>query len=110
MTEILGMRPAAVAREMTKRFEDVRRGGLADLAAYYKAAGPPKGEIAVVIGPPEAAAAATSADDVERRLDRALETMSLRDAAEAVARATGLARREVYARALERAGRRRERE
>lgn len=108
MADILGARPAAVARELTKRFEEIRRGNLVDLARHYAEAGAPKGEIVVVIAPPEATAAAASADDVERRLDQALETMSLRDAAEAVARATGLARRDVYARALERAGRRRE--
>jgi 16S rRNA (cytidine1402-2'-O)-methyltransferase len=106
MADILGTRPAAVARELTKRFEEVRRGELAVLAQHYREAGPPRGEIVVVIGPPDQAADTVSADDLDRRLDRALETMSLRDAAEAVARATGLKRRQVYARALERVGRR----
>ena len=95
-------RPAAVAREMTKRFEEVRRGSLAALAAHY-AAEAARGEIAIVIGPaPEEAAG-------EAELDRALRDaqaagMSLRDAAAAVAAATGLPRKQVYRRALELGG------
>jgi len=97
-----GERPAAVAREMTKRFEEVRRGSLAALAAHY-AAEAARGEIAIVIGPaPEEAAG-------EAELDRALRDaqaagMSLRDAAAAVAAATGLPRKQVYRRALELGG------
>nr|WP_240756804.1 16S rRNA (cytidine(1402)-2'-O)-methyltransferase [Roseicella aquatilis] len=94
-----GDRPAAVAREMTKRFEEVRRGTLAELAVHY-AAQEARGEIAIVIGPaPEERG---SAEELERRLRDALAAgMSVRDAAAAVAEATGLPRKQVYARALE---------
>ena len=94
----LGPRPAAVARELTKLFEEVRRADLATLAAHYAEAGPPKGEIVVVVGPPEA----TEHDptELDRQLATALDSASLRDAAAAVAAATGRPKREVYARAL----------
>jgi 16S rRNA (cytidine1402-2'-O)-methyltransferase len=99
MAEALGPRPAAVARELTKMFEEVRRGTLPELAAHYAEAGPPKGEVVVVVGTsPPAEQPAASLDD---RLRAALATMSLRDASEAVATATGARRRDVYARALE---------
>lgn len=98
MAERLGARDAAVGRELTKRFEEVRRGSLPDLAAHYAAAGPPKGELVVVVGPPRADAVPVSIDDLLRD---ALTHQSLRDAADAVAKATGRSRREVYARALE---------
>lgn len=100
MAEILGNRPAAVARELTKLFEEVRRGGLADLAPHYEAAAPPKGEIVVLIGPP-LEEARVDAQSLDAQLGDALATMSLRDASLAVALATGLPRRQVYARALE---------
>jgi 16S rRNA (cytidine1402-2'-O)-methyltransferase len=93
-----GERPAAVARELTKRFEEVRRGTLLELAAQY-ATEEARGEITVVVGPaPEEAA---DAEDLDGALLRALETHSVRDAASLVATATGLPRRTVYARALE---------
>ena len=56
LTAELGPRPAAVARELTKRFEEVRRGSLAELAAHYGQAGAPRGEVVIVIGPPARAA------------------------------------------------------
>ncbi|MGF1595289.1 MAG: 16S rRNA (cytidine(1402)-2'-O)-methyltransferase [Kiloniellaceae bacterium] len=99
MAAVLGPREAAVARELTKLYEEVRRGSLADLAAHYAEAGAPKGEIVVVIGPP--AAEADSGFDLDAALADALAHASLRDAAAAVAAASGLPRREVYARALE---------
>ena len=92
-----GDRPAAVARELTKRFEEVRRGPLPELAAHYTAA-PARGEITVVVGPaPEDAA---DAQDLDEQLRRALTQNSLKDAAALVATATGLPRKTVYARAL----------
>jgi len=103
MAAELGDRPAAVARELTKLYEEVRHGTLAELARHYAEAGPPKGEIVVVIGPPLPAAAA-SAEDLDASLTAALGRLSLRDAASEVAEALGLKRRDVYARALELAG------
>lgn len=103
MAAALGDRPAAVARELTKLHEEVRRGRLGELAAHYRTAGPPKGELVVVIAPPEAAAPAP--DAIDAALDAALVRMSLKDATLAVAQSLGLPRRTVYARALARAGR-----
>ncbi len=91
-------RPAAVARELTKRFEEVRRGTLAELAAHY-AAEEARGEICIVIGPaPEERMAEA---DLDAQLRAAMAGASLRDAAAMVAAATGLPRKQVYARALE---------
>lgn len=98
---VLGPRDAVMARELTKLFEEVRRGSLTDLAAHYAAAGAPKGEVVVVIGPPDAAAEQADAADLDSLLRQALASMSLRDAAAHVATATGQPRKTVYARALE---------
>ncbi|MBU0725581.1 MAG: 16S rRNA (cytidine(1402)-2'-O)-methyltransferase [Alphaproteobacteria bacterium] len=98
MADMLGDREAAVARELTKLFEEVRRGTLDSLAAHYGEAGGPKGEIVVVIGPP--LARETAAADLDAALRRALSGNSTRDAAALVAGETGLPRKQVYARAL----------
>lgn len=98
MAERLGPRLAAVTRELTKLFEEVRRGPLDQLAAHYRAEGPPKGEIVVVVGPPEPLVTGEAALDAQ--LAAALKTASLRDAVAQVTAATGLPRRRVYARAL----------
>ena len=100
MADVLGDRDAAVVRELTKLHEEVVRGGLGELAARYAESGAPKGEIAVVVGPP-AAAPALEGPELDDAIRRALATMSVRDAATAVAGAHGVPRRAVYARALE---------
>ena len=102
LAAVLGDRRAAVARELTKLFEEVRRERLSALVAHYEEAGPPKGEIVIVVGPPEEVGA--SADDIDTLLRRALASMSVKDAAATVAAATGTPKRIVYARALELAG------
>jgi 16S rRNA (cytidine1402-2'-O)-methyltransferase len=101
----LGGRPAAVCRELTKVFEEVRRGALDALAAHYAEAGPPKGEIVIVVGPPGGEAPAISPDTLDAKLSVALARRSLKDAVESVAAETGLKRRDVYQRALALAGR-----
>ena len=100
MAEVLGPRPAAVARELTKLHEEVRRDTLPALAAHYGTAGPPKGEVVVVIGPPANEVRAPSDDDLDDRLREALGRGSVRDAVAEVARETGVPRQRVYARAL----------
>jgi 16S rRNA (cytidine1402-2'-O)-methyltransferase len=100
MAETFGERKAAVARELTKLHEEVRRGTLAELAAHYAAAGAPRGEVVVVVAPPAKEAAAPTEDALDAQLLAALDTMSIRDASAAVAAATGLKRRDIYARAL----------
>jgi len=91
-------RGAAVCRELTKRFEEARRGQLGTLAAAQAGAPDPRGEIVVVVGPPGETAPPAGALDAA--LARALAGGSVRDAAAEVAAALGLPRREVYARAL----------
>ena len=105
MAEVFGDRPAAVARELTKLHEEVRRDRLAALAAHFRDCGPPKGELVVLVGPPDAAASIVAEDEVDAALAAALAGMSVKDASAAVAAATGLPRRRVYARALALAGR-----
>jgi 16S rRNA (cytidine1402-2'-O)-methyltransferase len=102
----LGPRPAAVARELTKLYEETRRGTLPELAAHYESAGSPKGEIVIVVGPPLAAPRLDEAA-LDHEILAALGALSVKDAAAAVAAQTGLPRREVYARALRLAGARR---
>jgi 16S rRNA (cytidine1402-2'-O)-methyltransferase len=97
LADVFGDRPAAVARELTKRFEEVRRGGLAALAAHY-AATPPRGEITLVVGP--AADEPAEAADLDERLRAAMAAGGLKEATAVVSAATGLPRRVVYARAL----------
>lgn len=100
LAEVLGTgRPAAVCRELTKRFEEVRRGALSDLAAQYAAAPAPKGEVVIVVGPP--LLQEVEADALDLALTAALAALSVKDAAAQVAERLGLPRRRVYARALE---------
>ncbi|RFB78568.1 16S rRNA (cytidine(1402)-2'-O)-methyltransferase [Methylovirgula sp. 4M-Z18] len=103
LAAVLGNRDAAIARELTKHFEQVRRGPLQHLAEALADEPPPKGEIVLLVGPPGAELA--SADTLDERLQDALKVHSVKDAASVVAGETGLPRRQVYARAIELAAR-----
>ncbi len=99
MVRCLGDRDAALARELTKLFEEVRRGRLSELASHYRETGPPKGEIVIVVAP---AARAIPADDeaLDTLLRPLLARMSARDAAAEVAHDAGVPRRRAYRRAI----------
>jgi 16S rRNA (cytidine1402-2'-O)-methyltransferase len=95
---ILGPRPAAIAREMTKLHEDVRRGDLASLAAQHERNTAAKGEVTLVIGPPLEQVADFAALDAA--LKQALEFMPVRAAVDLIAGFVEMPRRQVYDRAL----------
>ncbi len=99
----LGDRPAAVARELTKLHEEVRRGALDTLAAEYAAGGAPRGEIVIVVGAAEERPV-VSAAALDQEIADQLTNLSVKDAAAAIAAKHGLPRRQVYARALAIAG------
>jgi 16S rRNA (cytidine1402-2'-O)-methyltransferase len=94
----LANREAALCRELTKLHEEVRRGDLAKLAQDYAAA-ELRGEIVLVIAPPQAAEG-PSLEDADALLRQALMRVSLKDAVSEVAQVTGLPRRQLYQRAL----------
>jgi 16S rRNA (cytidine1402-2'-O)-methyltransferase len=100
LAELLGPRPAAIARELTKLFEEVRRGPLTELAQHYALHPDVKGEIVLVIGPP-GETEAPAAERLDEALRSAMAGASVKDAAAEVAARYGLKRRDVYARALE---------
>ena len=94
-----GNRQAAVARELTKMFEETRRGTLSELAAHYAEAGPPRGEIVLLVGPPLETEITQASLDAA--LLDALTDQPTKAAANAVAEALGLPKRDVYQRALQ---------
>ncbi len=98
---VLGLREAALARELTKHFETVRRGSLAELATALAEEPPPKGEIVLLVAPPSQDALAPTAEDLDQKIGKALKTLSVKEAAAVVAAETGQPRRKVYARAIE---------
>ncbi|MCW1428425.1 16S rRNA (cytidine(1402)-2'-O)-methyltransferase [Novosphingobium sp. JCM 18896] len=95
---VLPGREVAVARELTKKFEECRSGNPAELIAHY-AAHPPKGEIVLLVGPP--VPVSPEEIDVDALLRAELATEKASKAAGNVAKATGLDRKALYARALE---------
>jgi len=98
LAEGLGEREAAVAREISKRFEETVTGTLAELAERYAEA-PPKGEIVVVVGPPGEAEAAGE-EAVDEALREAMGRLSASRAAAEVAEKLKVPRRQAYERAL----------
>ena len=95
----LGNRDAAVAREITKAYEECITGTLSELATRYEDS-PPKGEIVIIVGPPGEPEAASN-DDIEAALIEAMKSASPAKAAGEVARRLGADRKALYARALE---------
>lgn len=98
IAERLPRREVAVARELTKLHEECRTGSAAELATYYLAQ-PPKGEIVLLIAPPGEAEAPDD-DVIDAELRGALTEMSTSQAAGKVAKAHGLDRKALYARAM----------
>lgn len=98
IAERLPGREVAVARELTKLHEECRSGSAAELAAHYSAQ-PPKGEIVLLIAPPGEAEAPED-DVIDAELREALAEMSTSQAAGKVAKAHGLDRKALYARAM----------
>ncbi|HEY5305575.1 MAG TPA: 16S rRNA (cytidine(1402)-2'-O)-methyltransferase [Pseudolabrys sp.] len=94
----LGRRDAAICRELTKLHEEIRRGDLEQLTQHYAADAETRGEIVIVVAPPNADT--QNAGDVDELLRQALARVSVKDAVGEVALATGRPRREVYQRAL----------
>jgi 16S rRNA (cytidine1402-2'-O)-methyltransferase len=99
LSETLGEREAAVARELTKLHEECVTGSLAELAERYSNT-LPKGEIVIIVGPPPDAAPASEAD-LDAALNEALSRLSPSRAAAEVAERYAVPRKRVYARAME---------
>ncbi len=92
-----GTRDAVVCRELTKKFEEIKRGTLESLAEDIGGAAL-KGEVVVLID--RAGSEAVDEGDIETALETALENMSVRDAADSVAKAYGVNKRKIYSLAL----------
>lgn len=96
---VLGDRKAALARELTKKFEQTIRGTLSELISYYKENGPLKGEFVLLIAPPDKNEK-PDMDTLTASLRDALKTMSLKDAVARTAAGTGLNKKQIYELAL----------
>jgi len=98
MAQMLGDRPAALCREISKAYEEVLTGSLTELSAAC-AAKEPRGEVVLIVGPPGEKAPAAEAE-VEAALAAALTRLSASQAASEVARTLGADRKTLYARAM----------
>ena len=99
MAAILGDRPAVVARELTKKFETFYRGSLPDLAERLSGEAV-RGEVVVLVEAGAADATSVPPGDIDDALALALKRLPVKEAAQILARATGLPRRALYQRAL----------
>lgn len=97
--EVLGDRPMALTRELTKKFEEVWRGQVSEVIARLEMDGAPKGEIVLVIGGVEEGEGKDI--DLDALLKKALKSLSVKEAVAAIADQTGLPKKQVYNRALE---------
>ncbi|MBE7183089.1 MAG: 16S rRNA (cytidine(1402)-2'-O)-methyltransferase [Methylobacterium mesophilicum] len=102
MAEALGAeRPAVVARELTKAFEELRRGTLGELAAFYRSADAPKGEVVICVGPPLGESALARPDDIDALLRQLGSEMGASRAAAEAAKLTGRPKGELFKRLVE---------
>jgi len=92
-------RQIALCRELTKRYEEVRRADAARLAADLAAEAPPKGEIVLILGPPQRQAQQPSDAEIDARLIALTAEAGVREAAATLAAETGMPRRKLYSRA-----------
>ena len=95
----LGPREAALCRELTKFYEEIRRGDLATLAHQAADTPEPRGELVIVVAPPDRQDD-VSAADLDALLRQALDRLSVKDAVAEIAAVSGAPRREVYRRAI----------
>jgi 16S rRNA (cytidine1402-2'-O)-methyltransferase len=102
MAEVLGNRETAVLREITKKFEEVKRASIPELIAYYNE-NPPKGEVVVIVGPPSDKN--ITSEDINTQLAKLLGQMSVKDAVAFIVENTGANKKDVYKMALEMVGR-----
>ena len=98
--DVLGDRPVAVVRELTKKFEEVRRGSVSELQTYYAQNGEPKGELVLVIGGAADQAESWTEEQVSELIIQTLKAHSPRDTADRVAAVTGLPRKQIYKQVL----------
>lgn len=96
---VLGERQVAVCRELTKRYEEVVTGSVSELAVKYASEAAPKGEVVLIVGPPEAPIT-LSDGDITDRLRALMDDMSLKEAVAEVTDIAGRPKREVYELAL----------
>lgn len=99
MLDVLGDRRIAVARELTKRFEETLRAPLSQVIANYRKNGVPKGEFVLVVAPPDKEEK-IGEEKLKEILASALQKMSLKDAVAQTVKMTGLNKKQVYETAL----------
>jgi len=97
MQSVFGEREVAVVREITKLFEETKRGSISELLRYYQQEGLPKGEVVIVVAPPIEQAPSL---DINAALKHLLASHSVKEAATILAEQTGKPRKEIYALAL----------
>ena len=100
VADVMGERMVAVSRELTKLHEEVVRGPASEVAAVFSARPSIKGEITLVVGPPDAADLMASQEDIDAALRASAEAMPAGQAAADVARRLGITKKEAYARLL----------
>ena len=99
MVEQFGDRPAAVARELTKSYEEIRRDTLSSLIAHYTKVGTPKGEVMIIVGGFKKGTS-TIDTELDHFILKQLQSLSVRDTTTKVASKTGLSKRTIYAQAI----------